>query len=796
MADGDDDIADEVEAFNTFMDSPISAKQQESIYTAFTDRLIGIGTDVSRLQVALRTADDLAIAISARGIGTIIDHATTPREVSFKHQYVDRDLKIVESGQTRPSDTLVTTGRPFRAVLIGPPGAGKSTFVKYLVDALADPSLRDTPIPSVIVPCREYNRLGWSTQLAEFASKQISISTAVDVDQRTFEDILLFGKVAVIFDGLDEITDLSRRSEMVRRITVFRNAYPTASVLVTSREVGYSHAPLDRQLFPEVKLEEFNEGQIEEYASKWFSGYGRSELVDSFMRESQTLADLRRNPLLLSLVCLLYKESGNIPASRRGIYRQCADLLFHRWDAHRQIAQHESMPEFGDRIMQEIATWFYKFPTTQTGVEERQIVRVVAAYMRDNIGFLENRAESVATDFVKFCADRAWLLSVIGVSERGERLFSFVHRTFFEFFTAESFARQAADSAAAAKFLIEAYNRDQTSVVPELLVQSFDFYKDRGATNLYIELCARAPVPLLMRLLQGIAIAPHALTAGFDRFCREVESRRNGVPYFPEDNFDSLIQLGPIAREFFVDRYLFSDDGNRVRETFLASWAAVILSGSPAIGMSSWDEVVGRMLVEYRHEVEGSPAEVVSNWRALMGLEASDRSSLDPLHFVGIFGPYGQAIGTVGWAILSVFGDGQMISLNSSLIDAIDSVHCRVESDALLPVSRMGLISSGLGNYIGEGWSVPVQMDPVVIKLYEILGLLALALHDFRGSSEYRSISHLWPGKGLIGVVDAREAVGRPVHGRRMSEISDVFRVLPTRCQDWAAGKCALTQSP
>ena len=57
--------------------------------------------------------------------------------------------------------------------------------------------------------------------------------------------LLLTGRAMVVFDGLDELLDTSRRADISARVERFCAEYPLAPVLVTSRVVGYDQARLD-----------------------------------------------------------------------------------------------------------------------------------------------------------------------------------------------------------------------------------------------------------------------------------------------------------------------------------------------------------------------------------------------------------------------------------------------------------------------------------------------------------------------------------------------------------------------
>ena len=294
----------------------------------------------------------------------------------------------------------------------------------------------------------------------------------------------------VVFDGIDEVTQIPKRVELVQRIQQFSAAYPACSIIVTTREVGYPRAALDEQVFGHYRLEEFSPAQVGTYAHNWFQLVGRPELLESFLRDSERVTDLRSNPLMLSLLCILFRARSAIPRRRREIYSRCADLLFHRWDAQRQIEQPEELPTYGDRLMQEIARWFFTSTSAQAGLGEQVLVKVISNYLVA-AGAPEGDARRRAEDFLEFCSVRAWLLAFIGTGAAGERLFAFTHRTFYEYFAAEALSRQAKHPDTISDTVISCHRRDSTSVLPELLIQAYEDKEDRGGSDVFEGLLLR-----------------------------------------------------------------------------------------------------------------------------------------------------------------------------------------------------------------------------------------------------------------------------------------------------------------
>ena len=52
---------------------------------------------------------------------------------------------------------------------------------------------------------------------------------------------------------------------------------------------------------------------------------------------STNAQDLRQNPLLLGLMAWPFYMKGDVPTNRPEIYRECAILMFERWDQRRGI---------------------------------------------------------------------------------------------------------------------------------------------------------------------------------------------------------------------------------------------------------------------------------------------------------------------------------------------------------------------------------------------------------------------------------------------------------------------------
>jgi hypothetical protein len=291
----------------------------------------------------------------------------------------------------------------------------------------------------------------------------------------------------VIFDGLDELLDTSQRRGISDRIERFCAEYPLAPVLVTSRVVGYEQARLDISQFVTFRLGSFGPCQVREYASKWFAldEEAHPDAADAFAAESETIPDLRSNPLLLSLLCILYRGAGSLPRNRSQIYEQCANLLYRRWDAQRRIHFELRSDHLLEPTIRHLAWWLFTGRNSDESVTEHELVLVTAEFLHGRGVETANEAAAIARDFVAFCRGRMWVFTDVGTTRSGERLYSFTHRTFLEYFAAAHLAFDSDSPEELARILTPRLEKDEWPVVAELALQIKDQTSTDGARRAY-----------------------------------------------------------------------------------------------------------------------------------------------------------------------------------------------------------------------------------------------------------------------------------------------------------------------
>lgn len=340
-----------------------------------------------------------------------------------------------------------------RIVVLGDPGGGKSTICQKICYDLARgtalvtqhgdrngviPSDQKLPIRIILRRFEQARLTAPQLDLLTYICRDVV--TQVSSDENTARGLLLpslqNGQVVLAFDGLDEILETSKRREVVELVRAFCEQFPLCPVIVTSRLVGYDDARLPDE-FEEYVLDRFSDEEVKEYLRKFMIVVGekskdeaRSEASRFLVQTENTASDLRRNPLLLGLMAYLFNTKGDVPGNRPEIYKDCATLMFERWDTRRGINADVPSDFEKSELFSDLASRLYPNEELSAGVDTSWLKSAMREFFQKQ--YLDRpRAISVSNSLVEFITGRAWIMS-----EVGDGVFSFTHQTFLEYFFA------------------------------------------------------------------------------------------------------------------------------------------------------------------------------------------------------------------------------------------------------------------------------------------------------------------------------------------------------------------------
>lgn len=285
-------------------------------------------------------------------------------------------------------------------------------------------------------------------------------------------------RAVIVLDGLDEV--VSDRTSINNEIGDFvknwvdlpnklnRIAAKRApgisggnQVIVTSRIVGYHTTPLPNN-FAKVFIEKMDDPALEHFCQVWTrqivlqNEVGadeapelRKELIAKLSKELQSaifdpvrpqIRELATNPLLVTMLAMLFRYGdGQLPDTRVELYEKSVSILIEKWQLDRR---HNLKPGDVKSLMQALAAHIHSSPSddaneaTLQKIFEQQLSLQAGCKPGDPVSpEIEEKAR--------------WVLSMIRsdvglLSDRGGKLYHFLHRTFQEYLAGLYLIRDAA----------------------------------------------------------------------------------------------------------------------------------------------------------------------------------------------------------------------------------------------------------------------------------------------------------------------------------------------------------------
>lgn len=425
-------------------------------------------------------------------------------------------------------------------IVLGDPGAGKTTFLKYLALKLvlgegAELGL-DHRLP-ILLPLSAYaNAISEKdVSLGRFIGQYYQ--DTIDLDHPfplMLKAALRQGGALLLLDGLDEVQAVSQRNLVIKRVLDFCMAQPEGNLFVlTSRIVGYREVRPTAANIAECTLTDFDEAEIEDFVSKWTLAIEQQALNDPHLakreaareqaelmqsvRHNKGVRQLAANPLLLTILAVMKRQGVVLPERRVQLYETYVETLLSHWNVARGLGravEHDLDVVETLKVLAPLALWMHYTNPGFGLVKEQELFRQLEAIYRLRHHESPHRATQ------RFLADVREYASLL--LERGTGQYGFIHLTFQEYLAGVAVVQKGQDGIAPiVEELAQHLGDDSWHEVSLLAIGHLGINQQReiAASNVLEQLIAQHPQPQAV-LLAGEAVAdvwPNGVTAQ----CRE-----------------------------------------------------------------------------------------------------------------------------------------------------------------------------------------------------------------------------------------------------------------------------------
>jgi predicted NACHT family NTPase len=347
-----------------------------------------------------------------------------------------------------------------KLMVLGKPGSGKTTFLKYLAISCLNGKFHSELVP-IFITLKTYSETKGSPSLEEYILDELQ---HLKVTKEVVELLLDNGKALILLDGLDEVKD--EHDDRVRQdIEDFSMRRLKNRFAITCRLAAEGEA---FERFTDVEVADFDDKQIEIFINKWFSGKDQInvEILLEKLSNNQPVKELAKTPLLLTLICLLFEDCHDLPVKRSDLYEDSLKVLMKKWGAKRKVERDHVYTNLSLQSKQDLlgkialtgfenGEYFFQKEDLQTQIED--------------IRNLSNSDDS--EDMLKAIEYHHGLLV-----ERAKNIYSFSHLTFQEYFTAREIERER-HFERLMQHITDPRWKEVFLLVAEILRQSDDFFK-------------------------------------------------------------------------------------------------------------------------------------------------------------------------------------------------------------------------------------------------------------------------------------------------------------------------------
>jgi len=395
--------------------------------------------------------------------------------VQSRRSYLGENLSIEQNIRTVFNDSIN------HLILLGAPGAGKSTSMRYLCyNLISDERFYHNKFSfPVVIRLRDLNENLKSVErstkilkqqieearkkdniniidqamsnelfesdflakspiikrLSEIFRLNITPSTNQQLTINLVRDLVIgiLGNFncLLVLDGFDEIVDDYNRNAILSEVDYLVLTLPTNSRLVlTSRTGEFNYTFPNTNIFEIAPL---SDQQISDFALKWLKVEEKAESFLVQLKRSPYY-DTSVKPLIIAYLCTIFESEGKIPSKPKTVYKYIINLYLKEWDENRRVLRQSRYDGFEiDRVREFLCSLAYELTIKyQTTVFYKNDLEVIFNSICGTYSLPLDKAENI---FDEIESHHGLILKT------GFDKYEFAHKSIQEYLTADYIAR-------------------------------------------------------------------------------------------------------------------------------------------------------------------------------------------------------------------------------------------------------------------------------------------------------------------------------------------------------------------